>query len=72
MPLYISEMSPKEYRGIVVSIIGPLYNFGFLVALGLNIGFDKYLLGWNTNFGLVGLCGFIYAVGMLFLPHTPR
>ncbi len=72
MPVYISEVSPKEHRGMLASIIGPAYTGGILAALCLNIGFAKFPLGWRVAFMISALLGLIYAVGMIFMPHTPR
>lgn len=72
MPVYISETSPKEHRGMLASIIGPTYSFGLLVSLSMNVGFSKFHLGWRVPFMIIALLGLICAVGMLFVPHTPR
>ena len=72
MPVYIAEMSPKEHRGTLASIIGQTFNLGILVALCLNVGFAKFCEGWRVAFAIVVLLGLIFTIGMLFLPHTPR
>ena len=72
MPVYIAEMSPTEHRGKLTAIIGPGFHAGILFALISNIGFAKFPAGWRVAFSLIAVLGLIYAVGMLFLPHTPR
>ena len=72
MPIYISEMSPKDHRGTLTSTIGPAFTFGILFSLALNIGAEKLLIGWRLSFAFVALTGLVYAVGMLFHPHSPR
>ena len=72
MPVYISEISPKEHRGTLTSTIGPAFTFGVLFGLALNIGAEKFPLGWRMTFAVIGLMGLVYAIGMLFHPHTPR
>lgn len=72
MPVYISEVSPKEHRGTLSSLIGHGYTGGMLIALCLNIGYAKFALGWRVSFAVLGLLGAVFAIGMLFVPHTPR
>ena len=71
-PVYVSEVSPKEHRGFLTSMIGNSLNFGFLITAGLNIGFAKFLLGWRVGFAILAALGVSYSIGMLFMPHTPR
>ena len=72
MPVYISEMSPKEHRGTLTSTIGLTFTFGILFGLALNIGAEKISFGWRLTFAFVALAGLIYAIGMSLHPHTPR
>lgn len=72
MPVYISEMSPKDHRGTLTSIIGPTFTFGILFGLALNVGAEKFSFGWRVTFGYIALAGLVYAVGMALHPHTPR
>jgi MFS family permease len=72
MPVYISEVSPKEHRGVLFSSLSHTYTGGTFIALCLNIGYAKFDLGWRVSFMVLSAFGLIYAVGMLFVPHTPR
>ena len=72
VPVYISEMSPKEHRGMLASTIGPIYGCGLLAALSMNVGFSKFHLGWRVPYAIIALLGVAYAIGMLYAPHTPR
>lgn len=72
MPLYISEISPKESRGMLTSLIGPGYAVGVLIALCTNIGFSKFRLGWRVAMIIQGLMGLLLSVGAASLPQTPR
>lgn len=71
-PVYVSEMSPKDYRGLMNSLLGLTFAVGILAALLFNIGFEKFPSGWRVAFAIIGLLGLISTVGMLFVPHTPR
>ena len=72
MPMYISEMSPKDSRGMLGSLIGISYAAGILAALGSNIGFSKFLLGWRVSASVQALLGLLFSLGMIWMPHTPR
>ena len=72
MPVYIAEMSPKESRGMLGSTIGPTFNLGVNIAYFYNIGFSKVAIGWRIAIGLIAFFAAILAVGMNFMPHTPR
>ncbi len=70
--LYVVEISPKESRGMTSSIAGPGINFGYLTALLLNVGFEKFFVGWRVSVSIVFFLGLLYAAAMMFIPHTPR
>jgi len=70
--VYIAEISPKKLRGLLVSLLNPAYNFGFLVAMSAKIGFAMFQFGWRLSSGTLGVLGIVYALGMLVLPHSPR
>ena len=72
MPVYIAEMTPKESRGMLGSLIGPGFNVGIVVALLANIGFMEFDSGWRVAVALSAISGLVFAVGMAFLSHTPR
>ena len=72
MPVYIGEMSPKESRGMMVSLLGPAYATGKIVAYITNIGFSKFHLGWRLTKVVLALGGLMYAFIMLWMPHSPR
>lgn len=72
MPVYISEISPKESRGMLTSLIGPGYAMGVLVALCTNIGFSRLRVGWRVATSIQALAGLLLSVGMILVPQTPR
>ena len=72
VPVYIAEMSPKESRGMLVSLLGLIAGIGTVVGLCTNIGFSKFLLGWRLTSAVSGLSGLVYALTILWLPHSPR
>ena len=72
MPVYLSETTPKESRGLMASVIGPAYAFGSLVALCSNIGFVKFDLGWRMSISVTVAVALVSVIGSKFLPHSPR
>ena len=72
MPIYISEMSPKQHRGKLLSLLGLFFQIGLLVSVCLNIFYAKFCQGWRITFVPVGVLGPIYAIGIVLMPHSPR
>lgn len=72
MPVYISEVSPKDYRGALVSMVGIGYTLGSIVARIMNIGFAEVYWGWRLSFAVQGVLALFYGFGMVFMPHSPR
>ena len=72
VPVYIGEMSPKESRGMLVSLLAIVSGFGLGIGLCTNIGFSKFLLGWRLTSAVLGLGGLVYALTILWIPHSPR
>lgn len=74
VPLYISEISPTQSRGALVSLNQLMITIGILVSYISDywIADDANLESWRWMF-LVGFFpAVILLVGMLFLPDTPR
>lgn len=73
VPMYISEISPKEWRGAIGVLNQLLITIGILVAqiLGLQdlLGND---LMWPVLFALTFLPSFLQAVSYPFMPSSPR
>jgi sugar porter (SP) family MFS transporter len=70
-PLYISEISPDNVRGRLVSffMLGGLC--GGLIAYLTDYAFSPFH-GWRWMFGLGAIPAIIFGVGMVFLPESPR
>ena len=70
-PLYLAEIAPAKQRGALVSFNQLAVTVGIL---------GSYLIGyalagsgsWRWMLGLGGVPGILLAVGMLYLPETPR
>jgi len=70
-PLYLSEIALARQRGMLVSFNQLAMTSGILLSNLVGYGFAA-TAGWRWMFALGGLPGVALAVGMLFLPETPR
>ncbi len=71
VPVYISEVSPAEARGWQVSLFQLAITLGILLAYVVDYAFAK-IEGWRWMFGLAVIPAAIFALGMLYLPESPR
>lgn len=72
VPLYISEISPDNIRGSLVSLNQLAITIGILASYFV----DQYFAGFTNNWRYMFFVGIVPAtilgVGMIFLPDTPR
>ncbi|KAI9733992.1 MAG: hypothetical protein M1834_002649 [Cirrosporium novae-zelandiae] len=72
--LYVSEISPKRVRGLLVS----LYQFAVTIGLLLASGLDQATQGRNNAsayripISIQFIWAFVLAAGLFFLPESPR
>ena len=71
VPVYISEVSPAEARGWQVSLFQLAITVGILLAYVVDYAFAG-IAGWRWMFGLAVIPATIFAMGMLYLPESPR
>ncbi len=72
MPVYLSETTPEDSRGLLTSFFGPIYVVGLLASQFANVGFERFDLGWRVAIGMAVVIGFASVIGSTFLPHSPR
>jgi SP family galactose:H+ symporter-like MFS transporter len=72
VPVYISEVSPPEARGWTVSLFQLSITVGILLAYLVDYAFVNVAGGWRWMFGLAVVPAAIFALGMSFLPESPR
>jgi MFS transporter, SP family, galactose:H+ symporter len=70
-PLYISEVSPVNIRGRLVSINQLALTCGIVLSFLVDYALID-VRGWRWMFGLSALPAAILGVGMLWLPESPR
>jgi sugar porter (SP) family MFS transporter len=72
VPLYLSEMSPKDKRGQLVTYFQLAITLGILLSYVVGYLFEGAIDAWRSMFW----AGFVPAVllflGMLFVPESPR
>lgn len=72
-PMYISEISPAEKRGRLVSLNQLAIVIGILIAF-----FSNYLLvstggnNWRWMLAVMGLPALLFFTSLLFIPESPR
>ena len=72
VPLYISEISPTNVRGALVSLNQLMITIGIVLSYVVDDIFAGGAHGWRWMF-LVGVVpAAVLGIGMLFLPRTPR
>jgi MFS family permease len=72
---YISEISPPEVRGRLVSI--PQFGISLGVVVGYFMSYGSVnissSLSWRLPFAVMSFIAFLYATStLMFLPHSPR
>ena len=71
-PLYISEISPKEFRGALVSLNQLAVTIGILAAYLVDMHFARSPHSWRWMFGCGVIPAAVLFLGMLMLPYSPR
>lgn len=71
VPLYISEISPPQYRGALVSLNQLLITIGIVVSYLVDDAFAHTDGTWRWMFLTGAVPALIMGIGMLFLPETP-
>nr|CAB3266208.1 proton myo-inositol cotransporter-like [Phallusia mammillata] len=70
--VYVSEVSPANIRGQLVSLNEFGITVGILFSYFIGLAFANNTAGWRYMFGLSGIGGILVLVTMLFLPKSPR
>lgn len=70
-PIYISEVSDVNRRGRLVSLVALGITFGTLSSYIIDYAFSGDQ-GWRWMFGIGSIPAIALAIGMFFMPETPR
>jgi sugar porter (SP) family MFS transporter len=71
-PMYIAELVPPRIRGGVVSFNQLMVTLGILAAYIVDWGFAGFSNNWRWMFGIAAVPGAALAIGMYFMPFSPR
>jgi len=71
-PLYLAEIAPSRDRGAIVSLNQLCITGGILVSYLAGFSLARTPDGWRWMLALGALPGLVLAIGMLFLPESPR
>jgi sugar porter (SP) family MFS transporter len=71
-PMYIAEIVPPRIRGGVVSFNQLMVTLGILCAYIIDWGFASLSNNWRWMFALAVVPGAALAIGMYFMPFSPR
>ena len=71
-PMYIAEIVPPRIRGGVVSFNQLMITLGILAAYIVDWGFAGFSNNWRWMFGVAVIPGAVLAIGMYFMPFSPR
>jgi SP family galactose:H+ symporter-like MFS transporter len=70
-PLYISEVSPVNVRGKLVSLNQLAITVGIVISYLIGFALSG-VRGWRWMFALAAVPSFILGIGMLAMPESPR
>mmetsp|Transcript_708 Transcript_708/g.1127 ORF Transcript_708/g.1127 Transcript_708/m.1127 type:complete len:520 (-) Transcript_708:203-1762(-) len=70
---YLHEISPRQYRGAIVSCNEACISLGFMLSYLTGYGISVRVgdNGWRYMFGLGAIIAVLQFVGMLFMPESP-
>ncbi|KAL1316396.1 probable polyol transporter 3 [Arachis ipaensis] len=74
-PVYSAEISSAKSRGLLTSLPELCIGIGILLGYILNYVFGKFLplkLGWRLMLGVAAVPSLALAIGILFMPESPR
>lgn len=72
VPLYLSEVSPKNLRGTLVSLYQWAITAGILFSYFINAVFAQAVYNWRWMLFAGVVPGLILFIGMCFMSDTPR
>ncbi|KAL6096017.1 slc2a12 [Pungitius sinensis] len=70
--LYIAEISPRERRGLLVTLYELMLVVGVMLGFGCSYAFAALPSGWAYTFGLAIPPALLQIAALLFLPPSPR
>ncbi|KAG0745594.1 hypothetical protein G6F57_009177 [Rhizopus arrhizus] len=72
VPLYLSELSPKEIRGRLISLQQLMITIGIMVAFWAGAGTEIHHASWRIPIAIQIIPAGVLGIGAIFLPFSPR
>ncbi|CAO3608494.1 unnamed protein product [Mucor hiemalis] len=74
VPLYQSELAPKEIRGRLIALQQLMITIGIMVAFWVGAGTEKITgqASWRIPLGIQIAPAIVLGFGAMFLPYSPR
>ncbi|KAI8048432.1 general substrate transporter [Thamnidium elegans] len=72
IPVYVSEVAPKSFRGQLATLNTLVITFGQVMAYVVNIIYSETESGWRYMFGIGAIPAIIQLIIMPFMPESPR
>ena len=72
MPVFVSEASPSEKRGVLVTCVNLAVTGGQFIAACVSGAFISVNQGWRFMVGLAAIPAIIQLIGFIYLPESPR
>ncbi|PYD48247.1 sugar porter family MFS transporter [Novacetimonas pomaceti] len=72
VPVYVAELAPASRRGGLVSLFQLVFSLGLLLAFFVGYELSGGVESWRAMFMLGAIPAILLALGMLFLPESPR
>ncbi len=70
-PMYLAEVSPQRNRGAIVASYQLMITIGIFLAFLSDTAFS-YSGDWHWMLGIIAIPGFLFLLGVLVLPDSPR
>lgn len=72
VPMYLSEVAPIEYRGVVVTVNVMMITFGQFISYAFDAAFATVPGTWRWMVGVSLIPAICQLIGMEFMPESPR
>ncbi|CAO3683172.1 unnamed protein product [Rhizopus stolonifer] len=72
VPLYLSELAPKEIRGRLISFQQLMCTIGIMIAFWAGAGTELHNASWRIPIAIQIIPAGILVIGVAFLPYSPR
>ncbi|KAG1146841.1 hypothetical protein G6F37_004925 [Rhizopus arrhizus] len=72
VPLYLSELAPKEIRGRLIALQQLMITIGIMIAFWAGAGTEIHHASWRIPIAIQIIPAGVLGIGAVFLPYSPR